>query len=138
MSEESFDGCSARAEARGLLRLLLAGSTVEELRELIAVPPRIERVLQAYTRAYPEEAPSVERNLKFTRVVAGEFARLVCWGVPTPEMPEADEDDWVLLGKPSRTRSGEAKRVNAGFLGVRGLRLEIVAPRPLSEQKQGS
>ena len=31
------------------------GNSVEELRELIAVPPRIEGALRAYVKAHPEE-----------------------------------------------------------------------------------
>ena len=45
MTGKSFDRCSAVLEARGLCRMLGAGSTVEELRELIAVPAKTERVL---------------------------------------------------------------------------------------------
>lgn len=57
MTEESFDGCcSPSAKARGLYQMLGAGSTIEELRELIAVPPRIERVLGTYARMHAEDA----------------------------------------------------------------------------------
>lgn len=36
------------AEARGLYRMLSTGSTIEELRELIAVPERMEKWLRAW------------------------------------------------------------------------------------------
>jgi hypothetical protein len=91
MSEESFEGCSARAEARGLLRLIgRDGNTVEAIRELIAVPARTERALRAYAQAYPEEAPSVERNLRFRQAVGREFERLVREGVPVAELRAMD------------------------------------------------
>jgi len=49
---EDLHGCSPLAEARGLYRMLAGGNTVEGLRELIAVPPKIERALRAYARKY--------------------------------------------------------------------------------------
>jgi len=91
MSEESCKGCSARAEARGLYRMLGAGSTVEAVRELIVVPARTERVLRAYARAYPEEAHSIEGILGFRRAVGREFERLVREGVPVAELPKAED-----------------------------------------------
>ena len=48
--------------------------SVEELRELIAVP-RIERVLRAYARAHVEVANWIEACLKFRKAVAEEFER---------------------------------------------------------------
>jgi hypothetical protein len=47
---------SALAEAHGLYRMIQAECSVEQLRELIAVPPRIERVLLAYAKAHVEDA----------------------------------------------------------------------------------
>jgi hypothetical protein len=58
------------------------GNTVEAIRELIVVPPLIERVLLAFARAHPEEAHSIEKSLKFRLSVAREFERLVLDGVP--------------------------------------------------------
>lgn len=58
------------------------GSTVEALRELIAVPPLIERVLRAFAGVHPEEAHSIDRNLKFRLSAAREFEHLVREGVP--------------------------------------------------------
>jgi hypothetical protein len=64
---------SAREEARALYRMLGEENTVEELRELIAVPPRFGWALLAYARVRPEEAHFVDRVLKFREAVAEEF-----------------------------------------------------------------
>jgi hypothetical protein len=47
---------SALAEAHGLYRMIQPERGVEELRELIAVPPHIERALRAYAKAHVEDA----------------------------------------------------------------------------------
>ena len=61
---------SARAEAIGLFRMVgHDGNTVEALRELIAVQPKIERVLRSFAQAHPEEAHGIDRNLKFRQAV---------------------------------------------------------------------
>jgi hypothetical protein len=93
--EDSFAlGCqSARAEARALVPLLRAGSTVEELRELISVAPRVEHALRAFALANPEEAHGIERSLKFRFLVAQEFERLVREGIPLAELQEVDEPE---------------------------------------------
>ena len=49
---------SASAEAPGLLPLLEDGNTVEEIRELIAVPAGIEKRLREFAAAFPEEGPA--------------------------------------------------------------------------------
>jgi hypothetical protein len=46
--------------ARGLLALIRRES-VESVRELIDIPPRIERVLRYYMRQYPEDAAGIEK-----------------------------------------------------------------------------
>ena len=61
------------------------GNTVETMRQLIAVPPRIERVLLAFAQAHPEEAHSIEKSLKFRQAVAREFERLVREGISVSE-----------------------------------------------------
>jgi hypothetical protein len=87
-------GCqSARAEARSLLPLVLAGSTVEAIRELIAVPLQIEHALLAFARAHSEEAHFIERSLNFRFLVAQEFDRLVRECIPVAELPEVDEPE---------------------------------------------
>jgi hypothetical protein len=92
MEDELLGRQSAIAEARALYRMIGHGrNTVEALRELIRVPPKIERVLRAFAQAHPEEAPAIKRNLKFRLLVAREFERLVREGVPAAEEPkEAD------------------------------------------------
>ena len=47
---------SVLAEARGLYRMIQPECSIEEIRELIAVPPRTERVLRAYAKAHVEDA----------------------------------------------------------------------------------
>ena len=68
---------SAREEARALYRMLGEENTVDELRELIAVPPRIERALYAFARTHVQEAHWIEATLKFRQAVLCEFERLV-------------------------------------------------------------
>jgi hypothetical protein len=51
---------SALAEAYGLYRMIHAECSVGQLRELIAVPPHIERVLRAYAKAHVEDAHWIE------------------------------------------------------------------------------
>lgn len=83
---------SAIAEARALFRMLGHDeNTVEEFRELIAVPPRIERVLRAFAQAHPEEFYFVDRSLKFRVAVAREFERLVRDGTSITDLPEVEE-----------------------------------------------
>jgi hypothetical protein len=83
---------SAHAAALGLYRMLgQGGNTVELIRDLIAVPPKIARVLLAFARAHPEEAHSVQKNLKFRQAVGIEFERLVREGVPLAELAEGEE-----------------------------------------------
>jgi hypothetical protein len=52
------------------------GDTVESVRELIAVPPRMETALILYAQRNPEDARGIERVLQFRRRVAEEFERL--------------------------------------------------------------
>ena len=47
---------SALAEAHGLYRMIQPECSVEELRELITLPPHIERDLRAYAKAHVEGA----------------------------------------------------------------------------------
>lgn len=98
--EDSFGlGCqSARAEALGLYRMVgHDGNTVEQLRALIAVPARTERVLCAFARAHPEEAYFIEKCIKFRQAVALEFETLLREGVPVAELPEAEESELDAL-----------------------------------------
>jgi len=53
MYNELLGRQSARAEARALLPLHKDGNTVEEVRDLIAGPSRIEKRLRAFALANP-------------------------------------------------------------------------------------
>jgi hypothetical protein len=79
------------AEAHVLYRMIGDENTVEELRELIAVPSRIEHALRAFARAHPEEAHFTDRTLKFREAVTREFERLVRDGVQVVDLPELRE-----------------------------------------------
>ena len=59
---------SALAGVPALLPLLEAGSAVDELRELIAVPASIEQGLRAFALAHPEDEPLVDRPLMFRKL----------------------------------------------------------------------
>lgn len=52
-------------------------NTVEVLRELIAVPPKIERVLLAFARAHAEDAHWIEAALRFREATLLEFECMV-------------------------------------------------------------
>jgi len=84
---------SALTEAYGLYRMIHAECTVGELRELIAVPPHIERVLRAYAKAHIEDAHWIEACLKFRKAVAEEFERLLCAGAEGIDLPEVDDGE---------------------------------------------
>ena len=60
-------------------------------RDLIGVPPKIERALHAFAKAHPEVAHAIEKSLKFRQAVLQIFEHLVCDGVPVSDSPEADE-----------------------------------------------
>lgn len=68
-------------------------NTVEELRELIVVGPKIERVLRAFARANVEDAYWIDSNLKFRQAVVSEFNRLLREGPPVPDLPEVEETE---------------------------------------------
>lgn len=75
-----LDGkASQQSEARGLFALVSNGkASIEDIRELIAVSPREERLLRAYMREYPEDAHWLEeRVFRFRERVRAEFDRLV-------------------------------------------------------------
>jgi hypothetical protein len=74
-------------------RMIHAECTVGELRELIAVPPHIERVLRAYAKAHIEDAHWIEACLKFRKAVAEEFERLLCAGAEGIDLPEVDDGE---------------------------------------------
>jgi len=80
---------TARAEAAALCGMLGDENTVEELRELMAVPPKIEQALRAFARLHPDEAHGIESALMFRVAVAREFERLVLEGAPESELKES-------------------------------------------------
>jgi hypothetical protein len=84
---------SALAKAHGLYRMIQPECNIEELRELIAVPPNIERVLRAYAKAHVEDAQWIESCLKFRKAVAEEFERLLCAGVEATDLPDVDDGE---------------------------------------------
>jgi hypothetical protein len=64
-------------EARALFAMIgRNGDTIESIRELIAVPPGIERALRLYLHQHPEDAEGVERVLEFRQKVSEEFDRV--------------------------------------------------------------
>ena len=67
------------------------GNTVKELRELTAVPARVELALRVYARVHPAEAHFVDRVIKFREIVAREFERLLLGAAPVVDLPEAEE-----------------------------------------------
>jgi hypothetical protein len=98
---------SPSAEARLLYGIVGDENTVEELRELIAVPPKIERALQAFAKANPHEAHWIESRLMFRSAVLEEFSRLVregIQGVDSPEMEESEPEPFAASWFP-RQRS---------------------------------
>jgi len=60
---------------------------IGELRELIAVPPHLERVLRVYAKAHVEDAHWIEVCLKFRKAVAQEFERLLSAGAEGIDLP---------------------------------------------------
>jgi hypothetical protein len=73
--------------------MIRAECSVEELRELIAVPPRIEHVLLAYAKAHVGDSHWIEACLKFRKAVAEEFERLLSAGAKGIDLPEVDDGE---------------------------------------------
>jgi hypothetical protein len=73
-----WTACSPKIEAQALLKLIrLNGSSVETVRELIAIPVEIEELLRSYVARCPEDESAIERVIEFRRCVGEEFDRLV-------------------------------------------------------------
>jgi hypothetical protein len=65
-------------EARDLYTMVRCGScSVEEIRELIAVPKPVEEALLAYAERYPKDGQPIYCVLLFREKVAREFERLI-------------------------------------------------------------
>jgi len=94
MDDELLGRQSAVAEARALYEMVACGTeSVEGIRGLIAVPPRIERALRAFARAHPEEAHAVEKSLKFRQAVLEVFDAMVSVGAAPADVSEAKETE---------------------------------------------
>jgi hypothetical protein len=84
------------------------GDTVDSIRELIAVPPWIEDALGLYGRRFPEDAPAIEKVLRFRTCVREEFDRLVRESVsPLPS---------DLAAQIERGESGETTGAGVGAM----------------------
>ena len=71
----------------------LESSGACNVRELIAVPPRIERVLRAHAKVHVEDAHWIEACLNFRQAVAEEFERLLCADAAVMDLPEVDDGE---------------------------------------------
>ena len=80
--DSRFGRKSAIAEALALYQMIGDENIVEELRELIAVPPKIEHTLRAFARANTRDAHWIESRLMFREAVLREFECLVRDGIP--------------------------------------------------------
>jgi hypothetical protein len=75
--ETSFES-PATFEARAIFRLVLAGSTtIDDARELIAVPERQERALKAFVAVSGKTGAPIGQALTFRHRVAAEFEKLL-------------------------------------------------------------
>jgi hypothetical protein len=75
-------------EARDLYRMVRAGScSVEETRELIAVPKPVEEALLAYAERYPKDGQQIYCVLHFRERVGTEFERLIQSDAPCSDAP---------------------------------------------------
>ena len=73
-----WTACTPKIEAQALLKLVgFNGSTVETIRELIAIPAETEEHFRSYAACYPEDQSAIERVIEFRRRVGEEFDRLV-------------------------------------------------------------
>jgi hypothetical protein len=86
-----------RDEARDLHRMVRSGScSIEEIRDLIAVPKPVEEALLAYAERFPTDGQRIYCVLQFREKVAAEFERLIGGDadslVAAPADAVADED----------------------------------------------
>lgn len=90
MDDELLGRQSAFDEAKALHGMTGEENTIEELRELIVVPPKIERALRAFTQARLQEVHWIESTLMFREAVLCEFERLIREGASVGEFPELE------------------------------------------------
>ena len=81
-------------EARDLYRMVRAGScSVEETRELIAVPKPVEEALLAYAERYPKDGQQIYCVLHFRERVGTEFERLIESDAPCAEYQQPSMEE---------------------------------------------
>lgn len=108
-NELLVSGHSALAEAKVLYGLVLRGTEgVEEIRELISVPPKTERILRMYMRQSQDDAWWIERAIKFRADVLREFERLVDHRVIVGHGLEESDSDLLEVEEPERGPCVEA------------------------------
>ncbi len=77
-------------EARDLYRMVTCGnSSIESIRDLIAVPDHIAATLREYVKRCPEDGKRIEGVLQFRGKVADEFEQLVDGSQPLAVHPAA-------------------------------------------------
>jgi hypothetical protein len=65
-------------EAKAILRLVSIGTTtIDDARDLIAIPEKQERVLRAFISVAGNSAAPIHRAVNFRHKVAAEFEKLV-------------------------------------------------------------
>jgi hypothetical protein len=65
-------------EAKAILRLVSIGTTtIDDARDLIAIPEKQERVLRAFISVAGNSAAPIHRAVSFRHKVAAEFEKLV-------------------------------------------------------------
>ena len=97
MNDELLGRQSAFDEAKLLYRMIGEETTIEEIRELIVVSPRVETVLRAFVRANPDDGEWIEATLKFRSDVLEEFNRLVRDGIPATPLAEIADSPLSLF-----------------------------------------
>jgi hypothetical protein len=88
-----------RDEARDLYRMVTCGnSSIESMRDLIAVPDHIAATLREYVKRCPEDGKRIEGVLQFREKVGDEFERLVEGGQPLAVTPHPHPARVLLSG----------------------------------------
>lgn len=108
---------SAVSEARGLYQMLSTGSTVEELRELIAVPPKIERILRGFALEDPEDAHWIEAAIRYKPLPGSSSAWLP--RVLRSQICQKPKKSWTSPRRPTQACRRDAGSVGARFRAVR-------------------
>ncbi len=80
------------------------GNTIDAIRELVSVLPKIECALLAFAWAHPEKAAFIEKSLKFRCRVLEEFDRLVRKSVRLAICVKWMSQSRTLLRRPTALR----------------------------------